>query len=536
MKTDETTVWSIRKVQASFRSFRAAAIGVKVSRLAKEVEQETHVIRLKYIFTHHSTLTACIVLLAASISKPINADDSERAELIGQLSRIGRLDLAKARYQSALEEYPDSPKLAVMAQSIASGFNREFKYEEAAQFYYKAGKHLAAKPISSPNSTSLTSMHYIALRMYGCFSDSGKPELSIEPVKNLISILEKNRDKRSQVEFELDLAELRSILTKSLAASGKADEANRLQAVYFDAAQKRFNESPSDLAVQKIYLTWLSNAYSVHRLQGDQQAADRASQKFTSFLKTQAITQANDGNWVERYTEYTVMSFTTIVDYKSPKHVKEVFTEVFQTLDEIESATTDERVKELVESTRDRLGDFGPSIDAAVKREVLVGKQHPVLKLSAFVNGERVTEADLKDKVVLLYFCDYHPELDLAALDWPIEEWEKKYKSEDFFVLGVTQYNKYDWDQFSFSDVKNSKLSKEQERAAWERYAQYATLNHVIAFSDDDSNHKEYLVTGTPHVVLIDRKGIIRMIRGARYGYLPLLAFEEKLQELIAEK
>jgi hypothetical protein len=61
--------------------------------------------------------------------------------------------------------------------------------------------------------------------------------------------------------------------------------------------------------------------------------------------------------------------------------------------------------------------------------------------------------------------------------------------------------------------VRDREIEPEQEREATEHFLKHHQLQHRIAYVTDSDLQQHYLVSGIPHVVLIDRAGKVRLFR-----------------------
>jgi thiol-disulfide isomerase/thioredoxin len=143
----------------------------------------------------------------------------------------------------------------------------------------------------------------------------------------------------------------------------------------------------------------------------------------------------------------------------------------------------------------------------------LIGKPMIPLETAAWVNGSPMTAEDLKGKVILLDFWAVWCGPCRATFPH-LTEWHEKFSKDGLVVIGLTRYYQYDWDKEAEKHVQVADLAPEKEAAALEHFATHHGLKHRLAFIPKESNlSRSYGVSGIPHVVVIDRDGVIRMIR-----------------------
>jgi peroxiredoxin len=162
----------------------------------------------------------------------------------------------------------------------------------------------------------------------------------------------------------------------------------------------------------------------------------------------------------------------------------------------------------------------------------LVGKQAPDFKADFAVNGEVASVADLKGKVVLLDFWAVVAPGSRAALP-RVAKLHRDHADKGLEVIGLTRY-------YGKADFKGGKLvpakrplTAEQEQEMLRAFAAHHKLPHRIMTSADAVLN--FKVTSLPVAVLIDRKGVVRMVK---LGYSPenVKALDAKIKELLDEK
>src|SRR5207247_167758 len=124
-----------------------------------------------------------------------------------------------------------------------------------------------------------------------------------------------------------------------------------------------------------------------------------------------------------------------------------------------------------------------------------------------------------------------------------LREWSKEYGKDGFEILGATTY----YEQFKF-DKEAGKLNRlekgddalkpAQEHDMIKDFAAHHKLTHELLVLSKDNwqkASKDYRVRGIPTAVLIDRQGIVRMVR---VGADPqnAEALEQEIKKLIAQK
>ncbi len=123
-----------------------------------------------------------------------------------------------------------------------------------------------------------------------------------------------------------------------------------------------------------------------------------------------------------------------------------------------------------------------------------------------------------------------------------LREWNEQYHDKGLEVIGVTDYE----ERFGFDKEKgditeldaDKKLSREDEQNMLKDFAAQFKLDYrVMTVSKDDQKkvYEDYMVEGIPEMVLIDRKGKVRMVKIGNTED-NTKALHDKIEELLKEK
>lgn len=172
----------------------------------------------------------------------------------------------------------------------------------------------------------------------------------------------------------------------------------------------------------------------------------------------------------------------------------------------------------------------------------LVDKAAPSFQGDLAINGQAVKLSDLKGKVVLACFWEVRstPCVDLFPR---LRDWYKDHKAGGLEIVGVTFYNFEIGQRIGF-DKKTGRLTqleqadKQTEQQMLRDFAAHHKLDYPLwALPKDEALRAfdAYAVNGLPQLVLIDRKGTVRLIR-VSLDDTSAAALEAEMKKLLAEK
>ena len=182
--------------------------------------------------------------------------------------------------------------------------------------------------------------------------------------------------------------------------------------------------------------------------------------------------------------------------------------------------------------------EFG-EVRMSAKHQEMIGKRAPEVLGEYGINGKVMKLSDLKGKVVLLDFWAVWCGPCIATFPH-LRDWHHEYGKSGLVILGATTYyEKYAFDEVSGGLTKaDEALKPEQEHDMIKAFARHHNLQHELLVLSKDNWKKsgdDFAVQGIPTVVLIDRRGDVRLICVGS-GDANAFALETEIEKLLAEK
>jgi hypothetical protein len=171
----------------------------------------------------------------------------------------------------------------------------------------------------------------------------------------------------------------------------------------------------------------------------------------------------------------------------------------------------------------------------------MIGKEAPDFTGNFALNGKPAWISDLKGKVVLVNFWDVRSSTSVALLK-KLGEWNKAHKKAGLVIVGATFYpsdidQKLGFDEESGEIKTAAQADRKSDQALLRAFAKHHKIDHMLtALPKDDALNvfNAYVVNGYPQLVLIDRKGMVRMIDVN--GEKNVVNVENEIKKLLAEK
>lgn len=465
---------------------------------------------------------------AMSDGAPVRAQDSDleafrmlHAELRERMD--DDLQDAVAFLESKIAQNPDSEDHQVLRHSLASRFLDGQDYQQATaqfrkllDFYLKHADH--SKNLFGAWMT-IQSIQEVA-------DKSGNDEGLRLAVDDSLQAM-----REASVESNLDLlmpqSQLVVLKAQLMVDAGQAEAAKELVQVQ---VQRLHDINESAVASEASMTTYVR---VLRTLTGDERGNDPWRDLYIAKLDQAveaAIKQYPDSTPLQ--TDFADTQLMMISNWKQddPDATKERIENVSPTL------TRFALNNRSVQATLRRIEVYRERMAAAKPIASLVGKPAPPWDIDAWVNVIHMDPESLKGKVVLLDFWAMWCGPCIATFPH-LREWREEFADRGFEIVGVTQYYNFEWDEEAKRASRaTDDVTPEVERQTLASFLEHHHLEHPILVTPEGSKMQgEFAVRGIPHVVLIDRQGIVRLVKTGA-GQATAGEIHAKIKELLEDE
>ena len=476
---------------------------------------------------------------AAAAEEPEAFDPEKFSNEIEGLLAQQKFDEASTQLKEGIAKHPEAQNLQMLHYAAAMYMRRAGRNEQAFEhmkaftdFHLKAAQNGRG---SAENFAQLVGM------LADLATQIGGPDRAFAVLDEYAKQVESVAESKDELTAVLETQ--RAI---QLAKADRAGEAKALLEKQVEAANSALAENPNDAdAILRVAAALKSRVQLESSIEdGD---PTPASSEHLDFLFTKAQSQPESMPLVQRFA-IEHMTRAMHLARTNPDEASALLDRIesFDKTEDGEEAKEGEEANEGEEAAAQRPGaglrvSFGPSIarlreqiDNARNMLALIGS--PAMypdNADGWVNGEPLTADALKGKVVLLDFFAVWCGPCIATFPH-LNEWHDEYADEGLAIIGVTNYYQYGWDEASGRPKREPELAPDAERAAMELFVKHHELRHPIAYVSDRQLQEHYLVSGIPHVVLIDRQGKVRLFRIGS-GEANAADLKKAIQESLAE-
>ncbi len=460
------------------------------------------------------------IQVSAQEAASASADTVNAAEF-NELIKGAKWDEAAALIDDALKANPDSAKLLSMSFQLANQTMRTQPEASEKRYAGLIAKWSSAQPISIESARSLS----MATSMLGSMLMQKKrlPE-AIEVAQRSLAAVTATGDSLRAIRRDLE-----SMNARFLMQAERKDEALKLMRDSVDNVKTGVTNGTDDLRD----LVRVTNSFSS---MFDETSADEVNDRnqFVESLLLQKLDSKDCSlNDLSAYLTLRSSQMNELT-YSNPAKGIEVANEVKARLEAFPVPTDANEIKQL-DAMGKSLKSMASRLESSMVRERLVGTVAPEYEAQSFVGMEETTLAGLKGKVVLLDFWAVWCGPCIATFPH-LRDWHDAYADKGFAILGMTSDQGFVWDEDKKQAVRGTDVSHEQELEMLVSFRKHHELRHGFVLTPKGSEYnKQLAVSGIPQAVLLDKQGVVRMIKVGS-GPQNAKALEEMIEKLLAEE
>jgi len=474
-------------------------------------------------FILHSGLSIALGLASIqghaqeSASPPATpVDVSEFNELV----KGAKWDDAAAWVDAALKESPDSPRLLSLSLQLANNTMRSQPEASEKRYAGLIEKWCSSESLTTESARNLSMATNMASMML-MQKDKGPEAIAL--AERSLKAVSSAGDKVRTIRRDLE-----SNLARLYTRSGKSADALTLMRGSLETVKAGVEQGTEDLRE----LVRVTNTFS--GMFGENNA-DEVNDRI-KYVETLVI-QKLDSNSVQLNDLSAYFSLRSSqlsqLTYSDPARGLELAKELQARLNAFPVPSDANELRQLdafVKSLKPTLS----RLESSMVRERLVGTVAPEFEPQSFVGMDSTTLAGLKGKVVLLDFWAVWCGPCIATFPH-LRDWHDAYADKGFAILGMTSDQGYVWDETKEQAVRGTDVSHEQELEMLASFRKHHNLRHGFVLTPKGGEYnKQLAVSGIPQAVLLDKQGVIRMIK---VGSGPKNAkdLEEAIEKLLAE-
>lgn len=254
-------------------------------------------------------------------------------------------------------------------------------------------------------------------------------------------------------------------------------------------------------------------------------------------LEKQVDEKPDDLAVLRKYSRKVSTEIGTIAR-SEPEKAEALMNAAKERVEKLKAATTDKAATTALEQLERALTSYVRTIEHGKQLIALIGQKSPAIDVQDWANGSPLAADELKGKVVLLDFWAVWCGPCIATFPH-LREWQDKYSDKGLVIIGMTKYYNYAWDEAAGKAVKGKEkdeVSHEDEQKMLKHFADLHRLSHRFAIqTETHSLADDFAVQGIPQAVVIDRQGVIRLIRVGS-GSKNAKDIGELIEKLVADK
>ncbi len=471
-----------------------------------------------------STITSIQAQEFQAIDPNAKDADQKTLESIGELIKKREFTQAGIAIDRALQNDPKNIRFHSARSQLATIYMQAKDILGAIQQYEKIVESSFEHPeIGTLNlSGTVTTLN----RLYANLEEEEKSAKLVDRALKFYREQESKGDGNVS-SLRASVVQMVGLQAYSLLRQQKKDEAKQLINSEIQRIKKIHLEDPENEQNIVIYANLLKYAIDVF---GDEPKKSHANIAELMKLVVTGVKQ-NMTSPLMALEFYASMKMLIGRDFRNePERALMLLKATESTLKQVQAAQPDSKT---IENQLKATKQLESQITAAKKIKDMQGKPAPEILAEHWINGDKLEE--LKGKVVLLDF--------FSVWSWPnieslprLNSWYDEFQGNGFEIISVTRFNNFQWDEDADGPMRAEKIiGAENEIKMLEKFAEKHQLKHrIIVTPRNGSMLNDFEVNTIPHTVLIDRKGVVRMVK---VGANPkdISALRKMIEKLVKE-
>lgn len=448
-------------------------------------------------------LASALLCTSQTIAAPTAPAADEKDPFTELRTSLQELPPAEAlqKYTAALDNDPDNLRLYDLSSVVASRLYREGLITDAVDLLDSICERLQSRT-DGPGEATLLGRNVSALLAYGRrLEQEGTAERVATRIDSAVEIVGKLAAEEPSLYTSI-LAGLISSKATSLQDRDNSDAAGALLAEYTDSFRAQLGDH-TEAAVRGVSMLMQMQIST---------AADAAADSMREQL------EADFGKARELMPDSAVImseflrfrfSQASLLSRERPDSAARMISDLKEIVD---ASTVAEHP--LVASSMRSLAALEQRIAAARLLLEMVGKPAPEFDYGTTAHGETITAESLRGKVILVDFWAVWCGPCIATFPH-LNSLHDEFHDAGLEIVGVTRQYNYEWnDEQGRASRSMEEVPLEAELAMLEKFMDSHELRHsTVVVPGESRMHSNFGVTGIPHAVVIDRAGIVRLIK-----------------------